>query len=301
MNVSVLVTTYGRREYLERCLASLQTQTRPIDQIVLVSRREDSPTEAWIANYLANCPSARPEITWVHVDRPGVVVANNAALPHVRGEILCFIDDDATAHPDWIERLLSFYADETVGGVGGRDRIHGRDGEIQTAKVKAIGQLTWFGKETGNHHCDLVGNQNVIEVTHLKGCNMSFRRGLLPTVCETRLLGNCSAYEIDLCFIVRSRGYRLLYDNLLVNEHYTGAPSLHDGQIRGSKAPVRLYNDNFNFALVLFKHSRGLGRLAVALFLLGVQPLRKLSGGEWTMSETRLALRAKWDALRVLG
>ena len=45
--------------------------------------------------------------------------ARNTAAEFASGEVLAFLDDDAAAAADWLERLLAPYDDERVGAVGG--------------------------------------------------------------------------------------------------------------------------------------------------------------------------------------
>ena len=45
------------------------------------------------------------------------------------GSIVCFMDDDAAARPDWLERIERHHSDPTVGGAGGRDVVH-LDGQV---------------------------------------------------------------------------------------------------------------------------------------------------------------------------
>jgi glycosyltransferase involved in cell wall biosynthesis len=51
---------------------------------------------------------------------PGLSAARNAAIAEARGEIVCFLDDDAIADPRWLERLCSaFEAEPEAGVIGG--------------------------------------------------------------------------------------------------------------------------------------------------------------------------------------
>jgi len=49
----------------------------------------------------------------------GLSGARNSGIAVARGEVVAFLDDDATAAPDWLEQLTVPYADEAVIGVGG--------------------------------------------------------------------------------------------------------------------------------------------------------------------------------------
>ncbi|MDX6705202.1 MAG: glucosyl-dolichyl phosphate glucuronosyltransferase [Solirubrobacteraceae bacterium] len=49
----------------------------------------------------------------------GLSGARNSGIHTARGEVVAFLDDDAIADPDWLERLGRGYADPSVIGVGG--------------------------------------------------------------------------------------------------------------------------------------------------------------------------------------
>jgi GT2 family glycosyltransferase len=75
--ISVIVPTIGRYTFI-RCRAALDEQTRPADEIITV----------------------------VDHDRRGAAWARNEGLCQAKGDLIAFIDDDALAPPDWLERLV---------------------------------------------------------------------------------------------------------------------------------------------------------------------------------------------------
>jgi hypothetical protein len=92
---------------------------------------------------------------------------NPALAARARGAIVAFLDDDAAAAPDWLERLTAEYADDDVAGVGGA-----------IEPVWQSGRPGWFPSEfdwvVG---CTYTGMpREAAAVRNLIGCNMSFRR-----------------------------------------------------------------------------------------------------------------------------
>ena len=130
--------------------------------------------------------------------------------------IVGFIDDDAVARLDWLERIADWYDDASVGAVGGRDVIR-RGDPVPEQPVRHVGRVRWYGRLVGNHHRLAVGAR---DVDFLKGVNMSFRRPLLPRIDE-RLAGPVPyGFEIDLGLHVRGLGYRVVFDPAIVVDHY---------------------------------------------------------------------------------
>jgi GT2 family glycosyltransferase len=75
--VSVIIPTIGRNT-LTNCREALAGQTRPADEIITV----------------------------VDHDRRGAAWTRNEGFRQAKGDLIAFIDDDAIAPPDWLERLV---------------------------------------------------------------------------------------------------------------------------------------------------------------------------------------------------
>ncbi len=248
MKISVLVTTYARPAYLERCLRSLTAQERPPDEVVVVTRKGDDETVRCLGRVRAAYDGP---IAFRHteVSEPGVLPANREGLPLVTGEILCFIDDDAAARPDWIARLeRGFEENPGLGAMGGRDLQH-TDGGIVDEPAAVVGRIFWYGRIVGNHHRRLPGRH---QVDMLKGCNMAFRRSLV-TGFDERIIGNAHYYEMDLCLAATRAGYRIVWDGDLVVDHYTGAPRHLPGNV-DPLDPKRYYFMHHNMVYVMLKN-----------------------------------------------
>ena len=59
---------------------------------------------------------------WIVVENRyarGLSGARNSGVERARGDILAFLDDDATAAPDWLEEMTRPFTDANVAGVGG--------------------------------------------------------------------------------------------------------------------------------------------------------------------------------------
>ena len=51
--------------------------------------------------------------------RRGLSGGRNTGVSHAIGDVVAFLDDDARAQPDWLERLAAGYRSPSVVGVGG--------------------------------------------------------------------------------------------------------------------------------------------------------------------------------------
>lgn len=152
----------------------------------------------------------------------GLSGARNTGAGLANGEVVAFLDDDATAAPDWLERLVTLYDDEQVLAVGGR--------VIPQWEVKRPGyfaeELDWI---VG---CTYRGMPKVAtEVRNVIGANMSFRAEVLNRVGGFNTdLGRQDAIplgceETELCIraVLGAPGTRVVYEPAAVVHHYVPA------------------------------------------------------------------------------
>jgi glucosyl-dolichyl phosphate glucuronosyltransferase len=114
-SLSVIVCTHDDRRWdsLLRAVESLRTQTRSVDEIIVVV--DNNPV------LLERVRSNLEDVVAVENRRSaGLSAARNAGVEVARGALLAFLDDDASAAPDWIERLVRACAKPDVLGAGGR-------------------------------------------------------------------------------------------------------------------------------------------------------------------------------------
>ena len=116
MRTSVVISTYTKERFNDilKCIESLLNQTTPPNEIILVL----DPDEELIYFYKENLKEYPVKI--VKSPKKGLSSARNAGIEHSKGDIIAFIDDDAWAHPKWIENLLRNFKDKEVVGVGGK-------------------------------------------------------------------------------------------------------------------------------------------------------------------------------------
>jgi GT2 family glycosyltransferase len=101
---SILFPTRNRRAYLAVALASVarQAAAREAEIVIVEDDAADGETER-----LAAAHGAR----YVALGRPrGLNVARNAAVEAAAADVLCFLDDDVAAWPDWLAAMLAAVA-----------------------------------------------------------------------------------------------------------------------------------------------------------------------------------------------
>ena len=226
-SVSVVVCAYTERRWddVVRAVASVAAQTRPADELLLVIDHNE-----------ALAKRAAVELAGVTVvpnaHARGLSGARNTGIELAHGDVIAFLDDDAAARPDWLERLLAPYRDPSVAAVGGSasprwPAATSRPATLPARDGLAAGELDWV---VG---CSYAGQPSrQAEVRNLMGCNMSFRRevfawiggfsdgigriGSTPLGCE----------ETELCIRLRQRvgQARIVFEPAAQVTHRVGEP-----------------------------------------------------------------------------
>jgi glycosyltransferase involved in cell wall biosynthesis len=188
--ISVVICAYSseRVQLLLAALASVARQTMPPLEVLLVIDNNDA-LQALATTFAQDIRVLRNDRT------RGLSGARNAGVAHAQGNVVAFLDDDAVAEPDWLERLAAHYADQSVIGVGGL---------VVPTWPKA--RPEWLPAEfRWVIGCSYKGlPEGVAPVRNLIGCNMSFRKEVFDVAMFSEHLGREGAdaagcEETELC------------------------------------------------------------------------------------------------------
>ncbi|MGE5602496.1 MAG: glycosyltransferase family 2 protein, partial [Nitrososphaerales archaeon] len=211
--ISVVVCAYtrDRGDDLAAAVRSLQQQSRPPAEIIVVS--DHNP------HLFARVAAAWSDVIALeNEERRGLSGARNTGVRAARGEIIAFLDDDATAEPDWLRLLIAAYDERSVVGVGGAILPRwesGRPGWFPEEFDWVVG-CTYKGMPLARSR-----QRNLI------GANMSFRRELFATAGDfqtdmgrigTRPLG-CEETELCIRGAQRMPGTQYVYEPLAKVQH----------------------------------------------------------------------------------
>jgi glycosyltransferase involved in cell wall biosynthesis/GT2 family glycosyltransferase len=172
-SMSVIISTCNRAANLADCLASLEQQSYADFELIVV---------------VGPCTDATPDLLMRQAHRIKIVecpernlsISRNRGIAAAAGEICAFIDDDAVAHPNWLERLALPYSEAKVGGAGG----------FTVDNTGARFQCRYticdrFGNATLIDHIDpatRVAQSGLWLFPSLLGTNCSFRTALLRRI-----------------------------------------------------------------------------------------------------------------------
>lgn len=223
--VSVVIVSYRRFEEIEHCLSDLAAQRTGVSfEVVLILQAYPAGAPERLARTFS---SAFP-LRVYHSERGlGVHGARNAALARTSGEIVAFLDDDVRVPPTWIDALVPYYDDASIGGVGGAVS-HPGSNRLTSRLVRPV-----LGLSSNRYRIDWGGFHAIPWSSHpaedqdadwLSGCNMSFRRQALEQVRGfDEGYGSYGFDDVDICVRVRNAGWRLISTRRLAVEHFPSA------------------------------------------------------------------------------
>jgi glycosyltransferase involved in cell wall biosynthesis len=105
MKISVLINNYNYARFLGRAVASVQAQTRPADEVILV---DDGSTDNSL-EVARQCAAADPRVRVIAKSNGGQLSAFNAGFAVATGDIVAFLDADDEYLPSWLARLEQVY------------------------------------------------------------------------------------------------------------------------------------------------------------------------------------------------
>ena len=121
--LSVVICAYRRRQRLLQAVRSCAEQTLSLEEyevVVVNNDSEDASLGEAIVDLRSSHFAAHPDhLRLVMCPILGLSHARNTGITEARGEVVCFIDDDAIASPNWLEQVRNAFHDHPMQGAAG--------------------------------------------------------------------------------------------------------------------------------------------------------------------------------------
>jgi len=101
IKTSIIICTFNRFRLLINCIDSLLPQINPDIEIIVVDNQSSDDTAQVVKGYNSRCENIR----YIYEPVTGLSHARNRGAKEAAGEWLLYIDDDALAFPDLIDRF----------------------------------------------------------------------------------------------------------------------------------------------------------------------------------------------------
>ncbi len=218
IDVTVVVVNYNVRPFLDHCLQSVlrSAQNLEVQVIVVDNASEDGSAEMVRSRY--------PQVTLIeNSENVGFARANNQAFELAQGEAVLILNPDSFVQEDTLSSLLvKLREGADIGAVG--PKILLPDGRFEPRCMRGF-PTPWvaFSYLTGlsalfpqsrffsRYLLTYLDHEKEQEVDALSGCCMMVQRRLLDDL--GGFDGDYFMYgeDLDLCYHIKGKGYRILY------------------------------------------------------------------------------------------
>ncbi|MDZ7697209.1 MAG: glycosyltransferase [Deltaproteobacteria bacterium] len=211
--VSVAICTRDRSRNLRSCLRSIQNLSYPDLEIMVVDNAPGTDATRLVSKQYSN-------VRYLVEPRPGLDWARNRAIMEARGKIIAFSDDDVVVDPEWIEKLVRvFTEDSQVMAVTGLVVPY----ELETKAQILFERYGGFEKGFEFRRFQRICQNSKLSRAYLNagelgtGANMAFRLSLFYEIggfdpsLDTGTL-TCGGGDLEMLFRVIHEGYPLVYE-----------------------------------------------------------------------------------------
>lgn len=128
-DISVIICTYNRKKQIIPTLHTLINQSIPLSKFEIIIVDNNPSPYSDIVNMVsishATIYSSHPlHLRYLHCTSTGLSHARNLGISKAKGDIICFIDDDALASYNWLETIsVAFAKHPDAGVIGGHIQL----------------------------------------------------------------------------------------------------------------------------------------------------------------------------------
>ena len=225
MKISAIICTHNGQKVLEKAIQSLidQTLDKKDYEILVVDNASTDSTCEIVRQY-----EDQENLRYIFEPNLGLSNARNTGWKEAVGEFVAYLDDDAIACPEWLERILHAFRTVTeAGAVGGRTNPiweAPRPLWLPDNMLESLSIINWSDVPI------FLNDQQ-----WLVGANISLPKKLLKEIggfsSELGRKGNCllSNEENLLIRKIREKGLKIFYHPQILVHHLVPANRLKKG------------------------------------------------------------------------
>ncbi len=210
--VSIVIPVFNRAGLTLQCLRSVVATVHGCTyEVVVVDNNSSDETPVVLERFQKEHPDVQM-IVIRNKENLGFARACNQGANEARGRFLVFLNNDIIALPGWIEPLLAVLESDEQNGIVGAKLLN-LDKTIQHAGIiitdvpaPITGIHLWWGKSP-----DFPPAQVQRECQAVTGACLGIRKRLFEELggFDENFMNDCE--DLDLCFRVREKGFRVLY------------------------------------------------------------------------------------------
>lgn len=231
MEISFIVPLFDRLDLARPCVESLLGSVPQglSFEVLLVDDASTDGTRAWVAGH-----TSPPFVPLLREANGGYAAAVNTGARAARGRLLALLNGDLVFAPGWLEPMRRALENRRRAGIVGNLQYRVDDGSLDHAGI-VVGL---DGKPT--HLASLARGFGLVPAVSrahaVTGACCLLRRGLFLELggYDESFVNGCE--DVDLCFRLRRRGWRVLVANRSrVLHHVSASPGRKDRDERNSR------------------------------------------------------------------
>lgn len=247
LSVSIVIPVFNKSHFTDQCLHSIFSSINSTQfEVIIIDNNSNDNTHEIIEKYTTQFNNISYLRNNVNL---GFAKANNLGVEKSKNDIILLLNNDTVVTDGWIDNLLKpISEDKTVGAVSAK--LLFEDNTIQHAGVVVIKDMQ-FGDPLVARHIHYKKDKNSPEVNEIMeyqaltaACLLIRKSAFLEVNGFDEEYWN--GYEdVDLCFKLRERGYKLVYQPNSIVYHFES----QSGAERFTKVKnniIRLHNKWLN-------------------------------------------------------
>ena len=245
-DVSICVLTLNQLNYTKKCLNSLLATTfKGALQIIIVDNASQDGTQMWLQQFQRQYSKENFLISLIlNPDNFGCTEGRNQACRAASGEFIVFLDNDTEIiQPDWLQRLYDYYnankSEKRIGILGVKLLYPDNPNLIQHAGigVTAKGKIGYWGQ--GKNREDVKFNEIRDVQACAAACWFVKKDIFLKFGYFDNLFFPVNYEDIDFCYRIREKGYRVVYFPLVELYHSDHRTTKNTAQISFMHTTIR--------------------------------------------------------------
>lgn len=277
MKASIIILNWNTTKDTIECLESLKHQTEKDFEIIVIDNNSNEEQFLALKSYVEsehdlNINFIRSTDAIPNKPNLGFAEGNNVGIRASTGDIIVLLNNDTIVKENWLEEILKPFSDNNVGVVASKVLFY--DG-IKNDTIQYVGgRLTFYGMAISEHCGEKdVGKYNTVKETYwAMGASFALRKDVLNKLGECL----CSHYftyfeETDLCWRIRSIGYKIIYNPESV--------AFHKGSVSVKRNSMSSTQDRFTTRNKYYTFFRNLTLpkfLLLAPFIIGCDITRSI-------------------------
>ena len=185
--ISVVVCSYNGARTIRDCLEGLRKVRYPNFEVIVVDDGSTDSTAEIADEY---------GFVVIRTENRGLSSARNTGMEAATGEVVAYIDDDASPDSDWLTYLATTFMRTKHVAVGGPNIAPENDGFIAHCVDQSPGNPVHVLLSDG-------------EAEHLPGCNLAIRKAALQAIGGFDPQFRTAGDDVDACWRLQQKGWTL--------------------------------------------------------------------------------------------